>query len=276
MRKAWLAGCLSLLLGTGCTAVTPEALGRMAARGAMAALPIGPEKEVEIGRGIAATVAGRYRLLDDEALTRYVNLVGLAVAQQSPRAGEITFRFGVLDSDEVNAFAAPGGYILVTRGALAVLSSESELAGVLAHEIAHVDEKHILDGIRNADMLRGVTEEAQLGGAVLDRINEFGSSLLFTGLERGDELESDSLAILYAVATGYRPDGLLRFLLAIEEEQGAEPGRLRELRASHPPAGDRIEAIRRQLAALGPAAGEGAVLEERYRQNVSVAAGRGR
>jgi beta-barrel assembly-enhancing protease len=276
MRKAWLAGCLSLLLGTGCTAVTPEALGRMAARGAMAALPIGPEKEVEIGRGIAATVAGRYRLLDDEALTRYVNLVGLAVAQQSPRAGEITFRFGVLDSDEVNAFAAPGGFILVTRGALAVLSSESELAGVLAHEIAHVDEKHILDGIRNADMLRGVTEEAQLGGAVLDRINEFGSSLLFTGLERGDELESDSLAILYAVATGYRPDGLLRFLLAIEEEQGAEPGRLRELRASHPPAGDRIEAIRRQLAALGPAAGEGAVLEERYRQNVSVAAGRGR
>ncbi len=113
-----------------------------------AALPIGPEKEKEIGFGIAATVIGRYHMVNDPALTHYVNLVGQAVAQQSIRGDEIQFHFGVLDTDDVNAFAAPGGFILVTRGALALMDNEAELAGVLAHEVGHVDQKHVLKEIR--------------------------------------------------------------------------------------------------------------------------------
>lgn len=256
---------------TGCAGLTPEDLGRSLGRLGAAAMPIGPEKETEIGRGIAATVAGRYRLLDDFELNRYVNLVGHAVAEQSPRRHEIEFRFGILDTDDVNAFAAPGGYILITRGALEVIESEAELAAVLGHEIGHVDAKHVLDEIRRADVLRTAQEESQLSGALLDQIAALGTGLLFTGLSREDELEADSLGILYAAATGYRVDGLPRFIEKLEAmagDEGGEGGRLRELGATHPAPTDRLEALERVRVAHALEPDAGAELSERYRASV--------
>src|SRR4029077_10042376 len=97
------------------------------------ALPIDPAREKQIGFGIAAQVAGRYHVVADDALLGYVNLVGQSVAQQSVRANEVSFRFGVLETEDVNAFAAPGGYVLITKGALRLMQSEAELAGVLGH-----------------------------------------------------------------------------------------------------------------------------------------------
>lgn len=248
---------------------------RSAAGAAVAArLPIGIAKEVEIGRGIAATVAGRWRLSDDAALNAYVDLVGQTVAQQSPRATEVAFRFGVLDTDEVNAFAAPGGYVFVTRGALAVMESEAELAGVLGHEVAHVDEKHVLDHIQRADAVRGIRDEAGLNGPVLDRIAEAGAGQLFTGLGREDEMQSDSLGMLLAASAGYRADGLATFLARLggagepAAASGGTRARLREWRATHPGTEGRVEALRRQIASSGidPAAGE--ALRERFRERV--------
>jgi predicted Zn-dependent protease len=203
----------------------------------------------------------------DEALTRYVNLVGRSVALQSTRRGEIPFVFGVVDTDEVNAFAAPGGYVLLTRGALARMDSEAELAGVLAHEIAHVDETHVLDEIRRSSVLADARDEAQLTGFIMDRLAEAGGSLLFTGLSREDELEADSLGAIYAAASGYRPDGLLRFLERLDEEAAADSS-LREWTATHPSESDRVEALRRQFAASDLDLTSGRDLPERFRAAV--------
>ncbi len=266
-----LALAMVALLMAGCAQ-----LGNIGTQGLInigaSALPIGPEKEGEIGFGIAATVAGRYSLVNDPALQHYVNLVGQAVAQQSIRHGEVPFRFGVLDTDDVNAFAAPGGYIFVTRGALKLMDSEAALAGVLGHEVAHVDQKHVLDEIRRSSVMNTVREESQLEGPLLDQIAELGGSMLFMGLSREDEMESDSLGILYAVATGYQAAGLVQFLerLAAEEQAEGEVSEgIQEWMATHPSTGERLDALRDELqrAGIDPQAGQAAT--ERFRRNVT-------
>jgi predicted Zn-dependent protease len=259
-----VAGLITLSSLAACGSVSlpsAEGLGRLG----QAALPIGVEKEREIGFGIAATVAGRYRLVEDPALNEYVALVGATVAEQSVRAGEIDFRFGVLDTEDVNAFAAPGGYILITRGALALMESESELAGVLAHEVAHVDEKHVLDDIRRAGVMSTASDEAQLSGPLLDAISEKGASLLFTGLSREDEIQADSLGLLYASAVGYRPDGMLQFLLHLDEAVEEEEGGMREWVATHPPTSERADKLRADMAAAGIRPDAGVSGEQRFR-----------
>jgi predicted Zn-dependent protease len=246
-----------------------------AAGGAVAArAPISPAKETEIGRGIASTVAGRYHVVQDPALVAYVNLVGQVVARQSPRAGEVTFRFNVLDSDDVNAFAAPGGYIFVTRGALAQMQSEAELAGVLGHEVGHVDAKHILEKIQRADMVRGARQEADLKGPLLDQVADLGAGMIFSGFDRREEMEADSLGQVYAAAAGYRTTGLVGFLTRLHQAQEGQAAAGAGLRArlarTHPDLALRLAALQRQATTeqLDPSAGE--VLADRFRANVHM------
>ena len=271
MRLPTITVALLLAAAAPAAAQPGGILGRVArvAGAAVAArLPIGVQKEVEIGRGIAATVAGRWHLSADESLNEYVNLVGQVVAQQSPRANEITYRFAVLETDEVNAFAAPGGYIFVTRGALDIMDNEAELAAVLGHEIAHVDLKHILHRVQRADGFQHMTQEAQLSGPIMDQVLEFGASTLFTGLERSDELESDSLGLLYAVAAGYRGDGMARFLERMSQGEQQQERGFMALRATHPPASVRLEAVQADIAAQRIDTSVGPTLEERFRRHV--------
>ncbi len=115
--------------------------GRPVHQVARTLLPISTPREIEIGRGVAATIAGRYLIMDDTALTRYVSLVGLAVAGEDPRA-DIAYRFAGLETPTVNAFAAPGSYVFITRAALNLIANESVLAGVLGHEVGHVNRRH--------------------------------------------------------------------------------------------------------------------------------------
>jgi predicted Zn-dependent protease len=251
-------------------------LGRAAGGALGASFPIGLEKEVEIGRGIAATVAGRWKVLDDPALMTYVGLVGSVVAQQSPRANEVAWKFAVLDTDEVNAFAAPGGYVFITRGALEVIESEAELAGVLAHEVGHVDAKHVLAQVRKFDMMSRARAEADLDGPLLDLIAGRATSMLFMGLNRQDEQEADSLAVAYAAAAGYQPDGMLQFLRHVKAvEQADAPDaqqrpRLRRPRNTHPDTDARLANMERQVAALGWAPDAGQLLADRYRTAVTA------
>ena len=250
-----------------------DRIARAAGAAVVARAPIGAAKEVEIGRGIASTVAGRYHVVSDSNLVEYVNLVGLAVARVSPRANEITYRFNVLDSDDVNAFAAPGGYVFITRGALAMMQSEAELAGVLAHEIGHVDAKHVLEKIQRADMVKNVRQEADLHGALLDQVADLGAGMIFTGFDRREEMEADSIGQVYAAAAGYRTDGLRSFLGRLQAAQQAAsvPAGFRQrLARSHPDLGMRIDALTRQATAakLDPAAGE--ALTERFRAHVHL------
>jgi predicted Zn-dependent protease len=244
---------------------------RGAARGAATgSFAMSLDKEREIGRAVAAVVAGRWHVVNNPALTDYVNLVGTVVAQQSPRYGELPFRFAVLDTDEINAFATPGGYVFVTRGALDLMDSEAELAGVLGHEVAHVDQKHVLEQVRKGNMITGAASEADLNGPVLDRAIEQLTSLIFKGVGREAELESDSLGMLYATAAGYRPDGLLTFVRKLQQNDTnpRRSGVLAEMKATHPEPAARVAALERQAQEEHLDPGSGQLLADRYRRYV--------
>ena len=234
-----------------------QSVGRVA----QTLLPISTDKEIEIGRNIAATIAGRYPVSNDTALTRYVNLVGLAVASEFPRA-DIAYRFAILDTPDVNAFAAPGGYIFVTRGALSLMESEAELAGVLGHEIAHVNRRHVIESIRKSDTMRAVRDQVNLQGTVLDQVVGTGANVLFTGLSRTDELEADSLGFEYAAAAGYDPSGLVTFVGRLQSHSNEGP--VADLMATHPRPDERMDRLRR--IAQQDAYPAGPMLAERFRK----------
>lgn len=180
-------------------------------------LPIGYEEEQTLGQAIALQVVARYGgVYDQPELTRYVNLVGRAVALTCDRA-DIDYRFAILNHDSINAFAAPAGYIFVTRGLLKTIKNEAELASVLGHEIGHVTQKHILDIIQRSKQIAGV---AEAGLAYANRnpeafknvIDGAVKKLLDEGLDQGKELESDRLGVVFASRVGYDPASYVTFL----------------------------------------------------------------
>ncbi len=175
-------------------------------------------REIAMGQEMAAALLGAADLSDREDLQRYVNQVGLWVALQSERS-DLPWRFGVLDTPALNAFAAPGGYVFVTRGLLRVLQSEAELAGVLAHEIAHVLRRHHLKAMQQDQALALMSE---LGTRAVDhaghgdvvealpadlkaRIANAAKGLYARGLNRADEYEADTVATVLMARAGYDP-----------------------------------------------------------------------
>ena len=242
-------------------------IARGAVQVARTLLPISTEKEIEIGRGIAATIAGRYPVSQDAALTTYVNLVGITVADEAARP-DIEYRFAVLETPDVNAFAAPGGYVFVTRGALGIMESEAELAGVLAHEVAHVNRRHVIEQIRKADFMREVRDQAGLTGSNLDRAVGAGSNVLFSGYSREDEAEADSLGVQYAAGAGYDAGGLATFVSHLSSHAGQGP--LAEIFATHERPAARIERLNR-VVERDTLAG-GVRLAERFAESVRGAA----
>lgn len=229
-------------------------------------LPISTAKEIDIGRGVAATVAGRYRMSTDSVLNAYVNLVGQVVAAEVPRP-DVDYHFAVLETPDVNAFAAPGGYIFITRGALDLIDNESELAGVLAHEVGHVNKRHVVDQIRKSDLLREVQAETGINGEKLLQVVGAGANLLFTGLGRGDETEADSLGVEYAKGAGYDPRGLSTFINRLAERSHDKKlsAKISDLLATHPAPGERLERVKRIAERIGA---DGATLAERYHRFV--------
>ena len=210
-----------------------------------AVVPISTAQEIEIGRGVAATVAGHYTILRDPALTAYVNLVGNAVASADPRP-DVVYRFAVLDSDEVNAFAAPGGYVFVTRGALALMEDESMLAGVLAHEVVHVNQRDVIEEIQDrARTDFGISEAAErvdiTGEEYLEQAIGVGTNALFLGLGREDELEADTIGMRLASDTGYDRGGIQRFIARLEEH--SDDASLSLLEKTHPDPDERLDAL---------------------------------
>lgn len=178
------------------------------------------EAEVLFGRELSARILGNYILLDDEKINRYVNLVGKGVALYAGRT-EIRYHFGVLDSDEINAFAAPGGYIFITRGALMKMENEAQLAAVLAHEIAHIVKRHVVKelNIRGdegsgaggiASLIGGPT--ASFRGALEQALDDAADILFNRGYKVKDEIEADRVGILLASVAGYDPSALKEFL----------------------------------------------------------------
>ncbi len=188
-------------------------------------------EEIEIGKGIAANLLGAAPLVRDDALQKYVNRVGLWLALQTERP-DLPWRFGITDDPDVNAFASPGGTILITRGLYEKFRNESELAGVLAHEIAHVVQKHQLKAIKSQ---LGREWQTELATAVAERkdssraanqLKAFtaGTELFARGLDKADEFEADRMGVVIAARGGYNPYGLvgsLQTLDAVNPQDGA-------------------------------------------------------
>ena len=174
-------------------------------------------REIEIGRQLAAVLLGSKPLHPDMALQRYVNQLGRWISLQSTRP-DLAWTFAVLDDGGYNAFAAPGGYIFVTKGLIDRVADESELAGILAHEIAHVVQRHHLQAMRKTARAGALTQvigsqlNNNLGGALSAQLLNLGRNLYAKGLDQEDEFEADRLGVALAARAGFDPYGLVAVL----------------------------------------------------------------
>ena len=169
------------------------------------------EDEIRIGQQIAGNLLGAVPLVRDEGLQRYVNVVGNWVVAQAGRT-ELPWRFGVLNTEDINAFAAPGGYVFITLGLYRQLKSEAELAGVLGHEIAHITQKHHLKVLKKSNLIsaagQAVSRKAKDNDQIVQNVIGNGAEIMARGLDKDAEFEADRVGAVYAARAGYDPWGL--------------------------------------------------------------------
>ena len=222
------------------------------------------EEEIEIGTAIAARLVGAAPLVRNDHVQRYVNQVGRWVAQQSERT-ELPWRFAVLDSADLNAFAIPGGFVFITQGLLESMQNEAELAGVLGHEISHVLRQHHLRAIRKQNRIGAATDlvSSFIGDKkdqkVFDKLVGAGTQLYARGLDKDDELEADRMGVVLAARAGYDPYGLPAVLQTIQAKSTQDPA-LALMLKTHPAPGARLDLLEKVMPkALERYAGQPAV-----------------
>jgi predicted Zn-dependent protease len=211
-------------------------------KGIIAKMSGGTEKEVKIGRELAAEVDRQAKFVDDPVITEYVNRVGQNVVLHSD--AKIPFTIKVIDSDEVNAFALPGGFFYVNKGLILVADNEAEVAGVMAHEIAHVAARHALENQTKASMLEYLALGTSIFlGGIPGMIfqNTAGLGLLgaFMKFSRNAESEADKLGVQYMYAAGYDPSAMATMFEKLEAKNKKKPGFISKAFASHPAPPDR-------------------------------------
>jgi len=213
------------------------------------------EEEHYIGRAVAARIMGRYQPIQEAEITDYLNTLGRYLTWFSGRPETWGgYHFMLVRSDEVNAFAAPGGYIMLTDGLLQRVSDEEQLAAVLAHEIAHVTLRHGLSAIQKSNLsqaftLIGSEVAADQGGAGVrqltsvfgDSVNDIINQLVVSGYSRKQEFEADREALDILHRSGYDPAGLPGFLTTLRDAAAGAPSA--GFYKTHPPAGDRLEQV---------------------------------
>lgn len=218
--------------------------------------------EEKLGREIAGRLLGAADLVKSDALQQYVNKVGRHVAAQSGRP-DLNWTFGVIESPSVNAFAAPGGYVFVTRGLYALLQNEAELAGVLAHEIAHVNKRH---HVRLMQKQRAVSLGQEFlikksGNDTVKKLVGNGAEILARSLDKESEFEADRLGVYYATKAGYDSYGLPAVLDRMQASGSSD--RFTLLYKTHPLPSARLSALDVAIDGRYDALAPGATLEKR-------------
>src|ERR1041385_2168475 len=225
---------------------TPDMIGkRNINHGIIAKMSGSTEKEVRQGREAAAEVDRQAKFIDDPVITEYVNRVGQNIVLHSD--AKVPFTIKVIDSDEVNAFALPGGFFYVNKGLILAADNEAELAGVMAHEIAHVAARHAMENeakmrVIDYGMLAGIL----LGGPILSNVlyngGSFFEGMAFLKFSRGAEEEADKLGVQYMWAAGYDPTAMATMFEKLEAKNKKKPGTISKLFADHPAPADRRQA----------------------------------
>jgi predicted Zn-dependent protease len=221
------------------------------------------EDEHTVGKEVAAQTLGAYPPIKDAELQHRLNQIGVWVALQSSRP-ELPWRFAAVQSDVINAFAVPGGTILVTRGMLNHVTNEAELACVLGHEIGHVTRRHHIAVISKSLMVAAgasaLTASSKSGNtaAYQKQLIGEGKEIFSRGLDRSAEREADEDGVLLAARAGYDPAACLNFMQRLASLK-ADTGALASLYKTHPTAKDRVEDVDKAIGNLrGAAAGDGA------------------
>jgi predicted Zn-dependent protease len=222
---------------------------------ANASRPISDSEEYYIGRAVAARILSSYPLYRDKRLTEYVNMVGQTVALNSDRPNTYAgYHFALLDTTEINAFACPGGTILVTRGMIQAVRSEDQLAAVLAHEVAHINHKDGIAAISSSRWTEALTvigtqaaktygprDVARLANIFEGSIDDVFKTLVVNGYGQSQESAADMSSLQYLVKTGYDPRALQSFLEQLAMTgKGSQGGILK----THPGTDDRLDAVR--------------------------------
>jgi predicted Zn-dependent protease len=215
------------------------------------------EREISLGKALAQEVERSSKLIDDPVVTEYVNRVGQNLVRNSD--AKVPFTIKVIDSDEVNAFALPGGFFYVNSGLVLRAQEESELAGVMAHEIAHVCARH---GTKNATKGE-MTQIAAMVGSIFIPYTWAGYAmyqglnlaipLTFLKFSRDAEREADFLGLQYMYKTGYDPNSYVTFFERIQADEKRRPGTIPKVFSTHPPTPDRIENTQKEIARILPA-----------------------
>jgi predicted Zn-dependent protease len=184
-------------------------------------------------------------MVDDPMITEYVNRVGQNVVLHSD--AKIPFTIKVIDSDEVNAFALPGGFFFVNKGLILAADNEAEIAGVMAHEIAHVAARHAMENagkgqFLNYGILAGLILTGGVAGTILQNTAGLGQALAFFSFSRGAEAEADKLGVQYLYAAGYDPTAMSTMFEKLASKNKKKPGTLSKLFTTHPQSLDRRDA----------------------------------
>jgi len=211
------------------------------------------EAEIQFGRNLAAKILKQYPLLRNNGVQEYINLVGSGLANQVGRP-ELTYYFAVIQSDEVNAYACPGGYIFITKKALDLMKNEAQLAGVIAHEIAHVNYRHVVKALN----IRGQSNSwssgisTVFGGAsastriLINQLTEKAFKLLFEeGVSKEGEFQSDQFSMMVLTTLRYDRESYLAYLKELGHEISGKKEAV--ISKTHPPVAERISSLRQDL-----------------------------
>jgi predicted Zn-dependent protease len=212
------------------------------------------EKEIATGRQLAAEIERQVKLVDDATINEYVNRVGQNIVRNSD--AKVPFTIKVVESDEINAFALPGGFFYVNTGLIMAADDEAELAGVMAHEIAHVTARHGAENATKGQIVNLATLPLIfLGGAAGFGIRQAAGFLIpmqFLNFSRKAEAEADYLGVQYLYKTGYDPGAAVTFFEKLQARESAKPGTISKMFSSHPPTGDRIEKTKENIELVLP------------------------